>query len=137
VAIASHAPYAAPRGPAPCVAVEATGTGQDLGGGRTTATIFAGGVAIGTTTGTFTITAVEGTVASFAGPIVLTTRVGTLTAPVTGTLDLSTGDFTSTSTQVSGTRALAGVNGSLTFRGHEHLTTGAFTETVTGSPENH
>ncbi|MEO5744933.1 MAG: hypothetical protein ABIQ53_10150, partial [Terracoccus sp.] len=43
-----------------------------------------------------------GTVASFAGDIVISTAVGNLTAPVTGTLDVATGAFTSSSTTVTG-----------------------------------
>jgi hypothetical protein len=113
-----------------CVAVEATGVGQDLGGGRTTATVTIAGITVGTTAATFTITGVDGTAVSFVGPIVFTGLGGTLTADVTGTLDTATGDFTSTSTALTGTGALAGVTGHLTFSGHEDLTTGAFTETI-------
>ena len=115
-----------------CVAVAATGTGQDLGGGRTTATVTVGGVAVGTTAATFTVTGADGTVVSFVGPIVFTGLGGTLTAEVTGTLDTATGDFTSTSSSLTGTGTLAGTTGDLTFSGHEDLTTGAFTETISG-----
>lgn len=116
-----------------CVAVEATGVGQDLGDGRTTATVTAAGVTVGTTAATFTITGIDGTVASFVGPIVFTGPGGTLIADVTGTLETSTGDFTATSTALTGTGGLAGVTGQLTFSGHEDLSTGAFTETISGA----
>jgi hypothetical protein len=115
-----------------CVSVEATGVGQDLGGGRTTATVTVAGITVGTTAATFTVTGVEGSLVSFVGPIVFTGLGGTLTADVTGSLDTATGDFTSTSDALTGTGALSGVTGHLTFTGHEDLTTGTFTETISG-----
>jgi hypothetical protein len=136
--LATAAPAAAHRGhPSPpaharCVPVAATGAGQDLGGGQTTATISVGGVEVGTTAAAFTITGVDGTVASFTGPIVFTGLGGTLTAQVTGTLDVTTGVFTSTSTSVAGTGLLRHVTGDLTFTGTEDLATGAFAESISG-----
>lgn len=139
VAVGTAAPASArPHQPPPravgirCLAVDATGVGQDLGGGRTTATISVAGVDVGTTAAAFTITGVDGTVASFTGPIIFTGHGGTLTAQVTGTLDVTTGAFTSTSTSVTGTSAYRGVTGELTFTGSEDLVTGAFTESITG-----
>jgi hypothetical protein len=127
-------PAAVVARPAPvCVPVAATGVGQDRFDGTTTATIFIGGVAVGTTVGQFTVTGVNGTVASFTGTITFRNALGTLVAPVTGTLDTASGDFASTSSTVTGTGAYREVTGSLTFTGHEDLTTGAFTETVTGT----
>ena len=123
---------ARPAAPVRCVAVEATGAGQDLGGGQTTATVSVGGVVVGTTSAMFTITGSEGTTVFFEGPITFTGLGGTLTAHVTGTLDAATGDFTSTSTSVTGTGTLRTVTGDLTLTGHEDLTTGAFTESITG-----
>lgn len=133
VATAAPTVVAPARTPAVCLPVSATGVGQDLGGGQTTATIAVRGVVIGTTTGSFTVTGVTGTVASFTGRIAFSNALGTITAPVTGTLDLSTGDFASSSSALTGTGAYSGVTGTLTFTGHEDLTTGAFTETVTGT----
>jgi hypothetical protein len=125
---------AAAHGRQICVPVRATGVGQDLGGGQTTATISSHGVRLGTTNASFTTTGGSGTVASFAGPIKFTSPAGTLTAQVVGSLDIATGAgvFRATSTSVTGTGLLRGVTGSLTFAGTENLTTGAFTETITG-----
>jgi hypothetical protein len=113
--------------------VSADGVGQDLGGGRTTATISVAGVVIGTTEASFTVSGLEKTVASFTGDIIFRNAYGTLTAPVSGTLDTATGHFVSSSTTVHGTRAYRHVTGSLTFTGNENLATGAFTEVVTGT----
>jgi hypothetical protein len=124
---------AAVLGGTSCHTVDATGVGQDLGGGHTVAQISDGGLLQGTTEASFTITGVSGTIASFAGTITFTTNRGTMTATVAGTLDLATGAFSATTSSLSGTGKLAGVSGSLTFDGVENLATGAFTEVVTGS----
>ena len=115
-----------------CLPIDATGVAQDLGGGRTTASLSVQGVEVRTTAAAFTLTGQDGTVASFSGPIVFTGLGGTLTAQVTGTLDVATGVFTSTSTSVTGTGTFRRVTGDLTFTGTEDLASGAFTETVTG-----
>lgn len=125
-------PAVARPGPV-CVPVAATGVGQDRFDGTTTATISIRGVAVGTTEGAFTVTGVNGTVASFTGTIIFRNALGALVAPVTGTLDTATGDFSSTSTTVTGTGLYRSLTGSLTFTGHEDLPTGAFTEVVTGA----
>lgn len=124
---------AAVLGDTSCHNIEATGAGQDLGGGHTVAQITDGGLLQGTTEAQFAITGLSGTVASFAGTITFTTNRGTLTATVAGTLDLATGAFSATSSSLSGTGKLAGASGSLAFNGVENLATGAFTEVVTGS----
>ena len=116
-----------------CHAVDASGVGQDLGGGRTVAQISDGGLLQGTTAASFQITGLSGTVASFAGTITFTTNRATLTAAVSGTLDLATGAFSATTSSLSGTGKLAGASGSLVFSGVENLATGAFTEVVSGS----
>jgi hypothetical protein len=118
--------------PAHCLPIRATGVGQDLGGGQTAATLFVGGAAVGTTSATFTVTGMAGTIASFTGPITFTGRGGRLVADVAGTLDVATGAFTSTSTDLTGTGVFRGATGSVTLTGVEDLATGAFTETVTG-----
>ena len=128
----THPGHPAPPAHARCLRVDATGVGEDLGGGKTTATISVRGVQVGTTAAAFTITGVDGTVASFTGPIVFTGLGGTLTAQVTGTLDVTTGVFTSTSTSVTGTGLLRRVTGDLTFTGTEDLATRAFTEAIHG-----
>jgi hypothetical protein len=128
------APVAALAKPSPiCLQVSADGVGQDLGGGRTTATISVAGVIIGTTEASFAVNGIDGTVASFTGDIIFRNSYGTLVAPVSGTLDTASGHFVSTSTTVSGTRAYRHVTGSLTFTGNENLATGAFTEVITGT----
>jgi hypothetical protein len=89
---------------------------------------------VATSAATFTIGAVDGTVAGFTGPIVLTPLKGpgTLTAQVAGTFDLASGAFRATSTSLSGTGPLKKVTGALTFAGVEDFGDGSFTETVTG-----
>lgn len=114
-----------------CVPVHATGVGQDQGDLRTTATIFVRGVEVGTTEAQFTITGVEGSVASFTGPLVFTSELGTITVQATGTFDTATGAFVSRSDDLTGTGALADVTGRLTFRGTQDPT-GRFTERISG-----
>jgi hypothetical protein len=128
---AATAPAAA-RGAVSCHNINAKGVGQDLGGGQTTAHIIGGGLLQGTTQASFVITGFSGTVASFEGAIVFTVNNATLTAEVSGTLDAATGEFEATTSSVSGTGKLAGASGSLSFSGVEDLSTGSFTEHVTG-----
>ncbi len=115
-----------------CVSVHATGTGQETAPGQTTATIFVRGVEVGTTTASFTTTGVDGTVASFVGPLVFTSAAGTITAQLAGTLDTATGVFVSRSDDLTGTGAFSGVAGRLKLRGTVDLTDGSFTERVSG-----
>ena len=135
VAVPAAVPAAAPQsGPVRCVPFGATGIGQDLGGGQTTATIFVDGVRVGTTTAAFTITGVSGSLASFEGP--LTFRPdgvsGTLVAQLVGTVDLVTGRFVAASESLTGTTRLAPVTGDVRIEGVQDLATGAFTETLDG-----
>ncbi len=116
-----------------CHDIDATGVGQDLGGGNTVARISDGGLLQGTTSASFTITGFSGTVASFEGTITFTTNRATLTASVAGTLDVATGAFSASGSDLSGTGKLADVTGSLVFNGVENLATGAFTEVIGGS----
>jgi hypothetical protein len=134
LAIAGALPAAAQAAPAHhlCVPVRATGVGQDLGGGRTQATISVHHVVVGTTNASFTITGQEGAVANFNGPIVFSSRLGTLTAHVTGQFDLGAGAFKATSTSITGSGLLAAVTGRVTVAGTEDFATGSFTETITG-----
>jgi hypothetical protein len=115
-----------------CKDIDATGIGQDLGGGNTTATIDHGGPLNGTTSGHFVISG-SPPVFTIAGTVVFTTKHGTLTATVTGTFDVATGAFTASGPVTAGTGKLAGATGILTFAGVENLATGAFTETITGT----
>lgn len=129
--VAASAPAAA-RGAVSCHNINAKGVGQDLGAGRTTAQIIGGGLLQGTTQASFVITGFSGTVASFEGTIVFTVNNATLTAHVSGTLDVATGEFNATTSSISGTGKLLGATGSLSFNGVEDLSTGSFTEDVTG-----
>jgi hypothetical protein len=129
--VAAAAPATA-RGAVSCHNINARGVGQDQGGGQTTAQIIGGGLLQGTTQGSLVITGLSGTVASFEGTIVFTMNNATLTAQVSGTLDVATGEFNATTSSVSGTGKLAGATGSLSFNGVEDLSTGSFTENVTG-----
>jgi hypothetical protein len=115
-----------------CHTINAKGVGQDLGGGRTEAQIVGGGLLHGTTQAAFTITGLNGTVASFVGAIVFTVNNATLTANVAGTLDVASGVFAATTSGVTGTGKLVGATGSLAFNGVEDLTDGSFTEDVNG-----
>jgi len=64
---------------------------------------------------------------------VFTTKGGTLTATVSGTFNVLTGAFTASGPVSGGTGNLAGTTGTLTFQGVENLTSGVFTETITGT----
>lgn len=119
-----------------CVPVRAHGVGQDLGNGATEATITSHGVVLGTTHAMFTPTGLTGKALSFDGPIVFTPKVstvGTLTAQVTGTSDVSTGVFQASSTSIIGTGLLRHITGDVSIVGKEDLTTGSFTEELTGT----
>jgi hypothetical protein len=117
-----------------CLPFTATGEGQDLGAGRTTATISVGDYRIGSTEAAFTITGVTGTIASFEGPLTFQPDGvrGTLIAQLGGTVDVATGRFSATSTSVSGTQRLTRVTGDVQIEGVQDLSSGAFTETLTG-----
>ena len=116
-----------------CAPVHAVGIGQDLGGGDTTATISHGGRLNGTTAGHFDITPAIFPVFNIDGTVVFTTKGGTLTATVSGTVNFATGEFTASGPVSAGTGNLAGTTGILTFHGFENLITGVFTETITGT----
>jgi hypothetical protein len=115
-----------------CREIHARGTGQDMGGGVTHAEIRGSRLLRGTTDALFTIVSVQGTVAMLVGTVNFTVRHGTLAVGVVGTFDLSSGKFRALSTSLSGTGRLAGASGSLVFDGTEDLSTGAFTEVLTG-----
>jgi hypothetical protein len=115
-----------------CARVHAVGIGQDKGDGTTSATISHGGRLNGTTAGTFAISGAPPVVA-IDGTVVFTTKGGTLTATVSGTFNVLTGAFTASGPVSAGTGSLAGTTGVLTFHGVEDLSSGAFTETITGT----
>jgi hypothetical protein len=115
-----------------CHRIDASGVGQDQGGGNTVAQISNGGLLQGTTAAAFTITGLSGTLASFVGTITFTPNRATLAAEVAGTLDLATGVFNASTSSLSGTGKLEGATGGLVFAGVENLLTGTFTEVVAG-----
>ena len=131
LAVAGAAPARA-HGAVSCHRINAKAVGQESGGGQVTAQVTGGGLLHGTYEASFTITGFSGTLASFQGPIVFTVAGGTLTAQVTGTLDVTNGQFQATSTSITGTERLAAATGNLTFSGVQNLVTGSFTETITG-----
>ena len=98
----------------------------------TTATISSHGIVLGHTHASFTMGPITGTSASFSGPIVFTSDLGSLTANVAGAFDVSTGAFHATSQSVTGTGLLRRVTGRVTIDGLENLSTGSFTETIAG-----
>ena len=127
-----QAAAAATSDDAACRPVHARGVGQDLGGGNTTATITRGGILNGTTNAHFDITGGTPPALTFEGTIVFTTKKGTLTASIAGTFNVATGAFAATGAVTGGTGRFAEATGNLSLAGVEDLTTGSFTETVTG-----
>ena len=121
-----------PQAAVSCHKINARGVGQDLGDGVTTARIIGGGLLHGTTLGTFVITGVSGTVASFEGTVTFTTNQATLTVSVAGTLDVATGEFSASGPVTAATGKLAGASGSLSLSGLQDLAAGTFVEEVTG-----
>ena len=115
-----------------CHKINAKGVGQDLGGGITEARIIGGGLLHGTTQGNFVIVGGAPPVFSISGTVTFTTRQATLTVALTGTFDVSTGAFVTTGPVMSATGKLTGATGTLTLDGIENLTTGKFTEEVSG-----
>jgi len=117
-----------------CQKVKAIGVGQDLGNNMTTATISRGGILNGTTAAQFTITSFATFPdLPFSGQIVFTTKHGTLTLDLVGTFNALTGEFSGTGTPSAGTGRFAGATGELVLTGIEDFSTGAFTETITGT----
>ena len=116
-----------------CLSVDARAIGQNLGHGRTTSTIFHAGILNGTTTGQLEVTGGTPPVLTLVGTGVLTTNHGTLTVSTVGTFNGATGAFEATGQVVHGTGVFAGATGALTFVGVEDLTSGSFTQTVTGT----
>jgi len=116
-----------------CHKINAEGTGQDAGGGQTTAKINGGGLLNGTTVGNFAITGVSGAVATIEGTVKFTTNKSTLTVAVSGTFDTASGGFSASGPVAASTGKLAGATGNLDLTGKENLADGSFVETVTGS----
>jgi hypothetical protein len=115
-----------------CHDINATGDGQDLGGGTTQAQVHGGGLLQGTTVAAFVPTGLIGSVLSFNGTVTFTTNKATLTIAVVGSFDLASGAFNATGPVSASTGKLEGASGNLTFNGVESLTDGSFTETIDG-----
>jgi hypothetical protein len=134
-------PYRVTRLPLACRRVDTTGSGQGVaplpddpaGLVRTEATIDRG-LLRGTTEAAFAITGETPTGIAFDGELTFTTRRGTLTLDLAGTLDVSTGEFASSGPVRSGTERFAGAVGTVALDGVQDLTdpVGSFTERVTG-----
>lgn len=129
--VAGAATSARSNGQVECHKVKASGVGQDLGGGNTTATISHGGVLNGTTAAHFDITG-SPPVFTIEGTVLFTTKKGTLTVGPTGTFNVSTGAFDASGPLTGGTGRFEEATGTLSFSGVEDLSTGVFTETIKG-----
>jgi hypothetical protein len=117
-----------------CHKIDATGIGQDQGGGITTAQISDGGLLQGTTVGAFAVVGfTPPSTVLIGGSVTFTTNRATLEVPGMGTFDVSTGQFTFASAAApTGTGKLAGATATLVFDGVENLATGSFVETIEG-----
>jgi hypothetical protein len=113
-----------------CRAFQALGDGVDNGDGTTSATIHRGKHVFGTTTGTITPGTITDGVLAFTGTIVFTNDTGTLSAPVEGSFDTTSGEFGARSDGLTGTDGFAAVTGTLRIWGVQDLTDGTFTEHV-------
>jgi len=98
----------------------------------TRASIQSGGLLNGTTASTLSVAGVEPPNLLFAGTIVSTTKHGTLTAAIMGSLDTITGEFSATANVTSGTGKLESAYGMLSLEGVEDLATGRFVEEIGG-----
>lgn len=116
-----------------CLSVNARADGQNLGHGRTAATITHAGILNGTTAGQLEVTGGTPPLLTVVGTGVLTTNHGSLTVSLAGTFNTATGVFEATGHVVHGTGVFAGATGVLTFMGVEDLTSGRFTQTITGT----
>jgi len=115
-----------------CHKINARAIGQDNFDLTTTAIITGGGLLNGTTASTLGVAGMEGADLLFAYTIVITTKHGTLTAAIMGSIDTTTGDFSAAANVTSGTGKLAGATGMLSFEGVEDLATGRFAEDIAG-----
>ncbi len=116
-----------------CLTVDATATGQNLGGGQTTSTIAHAGIFNGTSTAQLQITGGTPPVVTVVGTGVLATDHGTLTVSTAGTFNQATGAIDLTGQVVAGTGIFAHATGMLTFAGVVDLATNTFTNRITGT----
>ncbi len=115
-----------------CHKINAKGVGQDTGPFATSAVIKGGGLLNGTTTAAFTPTGFAFPIATFEGSITFTVNKGTLTSPLSGSINVVTREFSATTSgPLSGTGKLAGATGTLTFAG-SYVSDTSFVETITG-----
>ena len=115
-----------------CHKINAKGVGQDNGGGNTTASINGGGLLNGTTIGHFNVGSTP-PVLPISGTVEFTTNKATLTVGVNGSFNVSSGEFDASGPVTASTGKLEGATGNLTLTGTEDLTTGRFTEKITGT----
>ena len=117
-----------------CHKIDATGVGQDQGGGITTAQISDGGLLQGTTAAAFeAVGFTPPSTVLIGGSVTFTTNRATLKVPGLGTFDVSTGQFTFASAAApTGTGKLAEATAMLVFDGVENFATGSFVETIDG-----
>ena len=95
-----------------CHAIDATGAGQDLGGGATVARISGGGLLHGRTVGSFSVVDVTNAPAlGIAGTVTFTTNKGTLTVAVSGVFNVATGVFEASGPVAGATGKLEGATG--------------------------
>jgi hypothetical protein len=118
-----------------CHKINAKGSGQDLGGGMTQAQIIGGGLLHGTTAGSFAVVGGVPPLLLVNGTVTFTVNGGTLTVQVSGSFDgadPSDAKFVVSGPVISATGKLAGATGTLMIEGDESLTTGKFTEQISG-----
>jgi hypothetical protein len=113
--------------------INAKAVGQDLGGGNTSARVINGGLLEGTLAGNLTINSVAGPVAFFTNTITFTNQHGTLTAVLTGAIDLTTGQYHALGPVTGATGKLAGAKGYIQLSGVVNFATGIFSEDIAGS----
>ena len=113
-----------------CRAFHATGVGTDNNDLTTSATLYHGQNAVGSTEGAFELVATVDGVLYFTGTILLTTPKGTLDAAVEGTIDTVSGDFAAHSTEVVGAGAFKNATSKLRVWGTQDLAALTFTEVV-------
>jgi hypothetical protein len=117
-----------------CHTINAKGVGQDNFDGTTSGRVQGGGLLHGTTAGSFAVIGfTPPSTVLIGGTVTFTTNKGTLTVTVTGSFDIAAGAFAASGPVTGSTGKLAGATGSLSFAGVEDLSTGAFTQDITGT----
>jgi hypothetical protein len=122
-----------------CHAINATGSGQITSqtatGATTISQISDGGLLQGTTSAELAFTSIDFTtfIATFEGPLVLTTKHGTLDLfTFNGIYNLATGEFSSDSIVTGGTGRFDDANGGLYFHGFVYPDGSFFDDEISG-----